>query len=386
MLSHKKNLLLALLVFSQFAGTSLWFAGNIMVKAIAGESATSTIAHLSSMVQAGFISGTLVFALLMLPDRFRASSIFFACSFLGAITNILVLFYFTDLDTVAVFRFSTGFFLAGIYPVGMKLAAEKFPDKLGNAMGFLVGALVLGTALPHLLYGLVDWKIVLSITSVLAMAGGLVVYILLPSTLNNRINKFQPGAISILFQSKNFRSAAFGYFGHMWELYAFWAFIPLLIQAFETKHSVFINTSSWSFIFIAIGGIGCVVGGRLSRIYGSRKIALVALMISGACCALMPFTMGSLFFFVMIMMIWGFSVVADSPQFSTMVAQSAPVEYKGTALTIVTCIGFAITIVSIQVLKYFLEGNQFMIWILLPGPLFGIFATLKYKESKSLGV
>jgi MFS family permease len=385
MLSHKKNLLLALLVFSQFAGTSLWFAGNIMVKAIAGESATSTIAHLSSMVQAGFISGTLVFALLMLPDRFRASSIFFACSFLGAISNILVLFFFNDLDTVAIFRFSTGFFLAGIYPVGMKLAAEKFPDKLGNAMGFLVGALVLGTALPHLLYGMVDWKIVLSITSVLAMAGGLVVFILLPSEKSNRINKFQPGAVGLLFRSRNFRAAAFGYFGHMWELYAFWAFIPLIITAFEIKNSVLVNTSSLSFLFIAIGGIGCVVGGRLSRLYGSRKIAQAALVISGACCALLPFTMGSIFFFVMIMMIWGFSVVADSPQFSTMVAQSAPAEYRGTALTIVTCIGFAITIVSIQVLKYFLEGNTYMIWLLIPGPLFGIISTLKYKESRVSG-
>ena len=377
--SPNRSFLLTLLVFSQFAGTSLWFAGNIMVKGLVVDgNATNTIAHLSSLVQAGFITGTLLFAVLTLADRFRSSVLFFTCSLLAAFTNILILF-FQDLSVVSVLRFATGFFLAGIYPVGMKIAAEKFPDKLGNALGFLVGALVLGTSLPHLLDGFGDWKMVAMITSVLAFTGGLLVLIFIPSEIPKIKNVFNPRAIPVLFQSKNFKRAAFGYFGHMWELYAFWAFVPLIIGKFNEQQSA-IDISQFSFLVIAIGGAGCVAGGLLSKKYGSKVIAMIALLVSLSCCLLIPFTLQYAFLFITLMVIWGFSVVADSPQFSTMVAQSAPVEYKGTALTIVTCIGFAITIVSIQLLKLFFENDIRMIWILVPGPVIGLWFTNKFKS------
>jgi predicted MFS family arabinose efflux permease len=349
-----------------------------MVKGLVFDgNASDIIARLSSLVQAGFITGTLLFAILNVADRFRSSVLFFTCSLLAAFTNILILF-FQDLSVVSVLRFATGFFLAGIYPVGMKIAAEKFPDKLGNALGFLVGALVLGTSLPHLLDGFGDWKMVAIITSLLAFLGGLLVLIFIPSELPKIKNIFNPRAIPVLFQSKNFKRAAFGYFGHMWELYAFWAFVPLIIEKFNQQQSP-IDISKFSFLVIAIGGVGCVVGGLVSKKYGSKFIAMIALLVSLTCCLLIPFTLHYAFVFITLMVIWGFSVVADSPQFSTMVAQSAPAEYKGTALTIVTCIGFAITIVSIQLLKLVFENDIQMIWILVPGPVIGLWFTNKFK-------
>jgi predicted MFS family arabinose efflux permease len=297
---------------------------------------------------------------------------------LAATANILILF-FPDVSMVSVLRFGTGFFLAGIYPVGMKIAAEKFPDKLGNALGFLVGALVLGTSLPHLLDEFGDWKMVAFITSILAAAGGLVVWIFIPSGLPGIKNIFNPKVIPVLFQSKNFKRAAFGYFGHMWELYAFWAFVPLIIEKFNQQQPA-IGISQFSFIVIAIGCAGCIAGGLLSKKYGSKSIAMLALLVSLISCLLIPFALQNSFLFLTLMVIWGFSVVADSPQFSTMVAQSAPAEYKGTALTIVTCIGFAITIVSIQLLKLVFENDIRMIWILIPGPLVGLWFTKQFKS------
>lgn len=374
-----KNFLLTLLVFSQFTGTSLWFAGNVMLKGLVTEgSQVENIALLSTMVQAGFITGTLLFAFLTIADKFRSTTVFFLCCLLAALTNILIL-VFQDFTIVGVLRFLTGFFLAGIYPVGMKIAAEKFPDKLGNALGFLVGALVVGTALPHLLDDFGNWKAVGIITSSLAFTGGLLVYLLIPSSTPLVKNLFNPKAIPLLFRSKNFRAAAYGYFGHMWELYAFWAFVPLIIKYVNSYGSP-VNVATTSFWTIAIGGLGCVAGGILSKKTGSKKIALFALALSAACCISLPFFISNPAVFYTVLFLWGFSVVADSPQFSTMVAQSAPPEYKGTALTIVTSIGFAITIVSIQALKSFFENDIKMIWVLVPGPIFGIWFTRRFKQ------
>jgi predicted MFS family arabinose efflux permease len=372
---------LIILVFSQFAGTSLWFAGNVMVAGLAkqGED-TSLISFLSSMVQAGFICGTLVFAILMLPDRIRASRLFFICSLLAAISNLSIFLNTTDVSFIALMRFLTGFFIAGIYPVGMKIAAEKFPADLGNALGFLVGALVLGTAIPHLLTGFADWQNVLLTTSFLAVVGGVLVLMFLPSNLPGAKNKFDPSAIITLFRSRNFRASAFGYFGHMWELYAFWAFVPMIILQFYSLNATEGNPSIFSFLTIAAGTLGCIAGGLLSKRKGSRQIAFFALLISGFCCLVLPFSLQSGYLFYPLMLIWGFTVVADSPQFSTMVARSATPEYKGTALTIVTSLGFAITILSIQLLNRFFELGQYAIWLLLPGPILGLIATYRYKS------
>ena len=376
--------LLPIIVFSQFAGTSLWFAGNAIINEIQRVNTSAGVANLTSLVQFGFITGTLVFAVLTVADRFKPSVVFFISSCIAAIANALIIFISKDLYWVGALRFITGFFLAGIYPVGMKIAADWFPKKLGNALGFLVGALVLGTAFPYLLksqlYAL-PWKGVLLFTSGLAFFGGLVLLLAVPSKNPVTQNRFESKAFLFVFRSENFRAAAFGYFGHMWELYTFWAFVPVLLQRYNQQQMQNLNPFLWSFIIIATGCSGCIFGGLISQKTGSKKVAFVSLAISGICCLIAPFSFGfSPAFFLSFLLVWGTTVVSDSPQFSSLVAQSALQQYKGTALTIVTSIGFAITIASIQLMQLvFHKGNE-ALWVLAIGPLLGLMALRKWRK------
>ncbi|MGZ5287535.1 MAG: MFS transporter [Flavisolibacter sp.] len=379
----RTKLLLPLVVFAQFAGTSLWFAGNAIIGDIQSDGETH-LAVITSIVQFGFIAGTLVFSLLTLADRFPASRVFFISSCLAAASNLLLLWWSADLSWLLMIRFTTGFFLAGIYPVGMKIAADCFPERLGRALGFLVGALVLGTAFPYAIksnHEWFAWQDVIIYTSLLAFTGGIMILFFTPKNIRQKISQpFRWNTAFTIFKYPNFRAAALGYFGHMWELYAFWAFIPFILSLYNELHAEQLNVALWSFVVIASGMIGCIIGGMLSIKTGSRKIAFIALLISGICCLLVPFSFQlPKEFFLSLMIVWGFMVVADSPQFSTMVAQSAPRENKGTALTFVTSIGFAITIVSIQLLQY-LAGhlNQYALIFLAIGPLLGLMMLKKY--------
>jgi len=378
--------LLPVIVFSQFAGTSLWFAGNAIINDIQPAS-TGGFANITSIVQFGFIAGTLVFSVLSIADRFPASRVFFFSAVVAAAANLLLVWLAKDVSWLMTLRFVTGFFLAGIYPVGMKIAAEHFSGKLGNALGFLVGALVFGTAFPHILRSQLkdlNWQNVLLFTSVLALVGGLLILVCAPSPKSRTASAFRFNTAFTVFGSYNFRSAAFGYFGHMWELYTFWAFVPLILTTYNQLHHANINIAAWSFIIIAVGGLGCVLGGILSQKAGSKKVAFYSLLVSGICCLISPLAFSlSPGLFLLFSLIWGFSVVADSPQFSTLVAQSAPAENKGTALTIVTSIGFAITIVSIQLLKAVYDGlKQNSLVLLLAGPIIGLLFLKNYNKRK----
>jgi MFS family permease len=378
----KPSALLPIIVFSQFAGTSLWFAGNAIINDILPAS-SGGFANITSIVQFGFIAGTLIFSLLTIADRFSAPRVFFFSSLVASVANFLLVWLAKDISWLMTLRFITGFFLAGIYPVGMKIAAEHFPQKLGNALGLLVGALVFGTAFPHILrsqlQGL-NWQNVLLFTSCLALVGGLLILMVVPKKISQSKSSFKFGTAFSVFKSTNFRAAAFGYFGHMWELYTFWAFVPFVLTSFNQINNSDINIPIWSFIVIATGGLGCILGGIISQKAGSKKVAFYSLLVSGICCLLSPiifhFSKG---YFLLILLIWGLTVVSDSPQFSTMVAQSAPPENKGTALTIVTSIGFAITIASIQLLKFLsADWKQNSLLLLFIGPLFGLIFLKKY--------
>ena len=376
------RILLPIIVFSQFAGTSLWFAGNAIINDIQPAS-SGGFANITSIVQFGFIAGTLIFSLLTIADRFSASRVFFFSSLIAATANFALIWLAKDLAWLMTLRFVTGFFLAGIYPVGMKIAAEHFPQKLGNALGFLVGALVFGTAFPHILrsqlQGL-NWQNVLLFTSALAIIGGLLILIFVPHSTPSSKAAFKFNTAFTVFASSNFRAAAFGYFGHMWELYTFWAFLPFILTTYDQLHHSTINVPVWSFIIIATGGIGCILGGIISQKTGSKQVASYSLLISGMCCLLSPFFFHlSAGVFLLVLLIWGLTVVADSPQFSTLVAQSAPAENKGTALTIVTSIGFAITIGSIQLLKYASDAlKENSLPLLFAGPFLGILFLRNY--------
>ena len=343
----------------------------------------SDLGYITSAVQFGFIIGTLLYAVFTIADRFHPSRVFFVSALLGAACNICIVLDVSFFGVLSS-RFLTGFFLAGIYPVGMKIAADYFEAGLGKALGFLVGALVLGTALPHLLAVInlsYDWRGVIYYTSALALIGGLMILLFVPlGPFRKRGSKLRFKLATEIFESRPFRAAAFGYFGHMWELYAFWAFVPSMLVFFDRFNSTDTNVSLISFLVIGGGTLSCIVGGYLSKRFGEKKVAATSLSISGICCLLSPFA----FFtprplFIGFLLVWGLTVIADSPLFSSMVAKNAKPELKGTALTIVTCIGFSITIISIQLLSFLVEyvSFEYSYLMLTMGPLVGVFALFK---------
>ena len=382
---NKSKVVLPIIVISQFCCTSLWFAGNgvmsdLMVSFHLSEQA---LGHLTASVQFGFILGTLTFAVFTIADRFAPSKVFMVCALLGALANLGVTWDGNSLETILTFRFLTGFFLAGIYPVGMKIAADHYEKGLGQSLSFLVGALVIGTAFPHLLKEMtntIHWKSVLITTSALAVMGGLFMVFLVP---NGPYRKFSQqidlSAFFSVFKNHEFRSAAFGYFGHMWELYAFWAFVPIMLATYSFIHAeVDLNIPLWSFLIIGGGGLACVFGGYLAQLFGTRRIAFLSLLLSGICCLLSPwlFMIESQGLFIGCLLFWGMVVIADSPLFSTLVAQNASPEIKGTALTIVNCIGFSITIISIQLINMLSTwtASNSVYAILALGPICGLIA------------
>ena len=386
--------ILPIIVFAQFCCTSLWFASNGVLDHLiqAFELPTTSLGYLTSAVQFGFIIGTLVFASLMLVDRYSPAKVFFISAILGSICNLAVILESNTLMSLLLLRLGTGFFLAGIYPVGMKIASDYYEKGLGKSLGFLVGALVLGTAFPHVL-GVFEsqfpWKWVMATTSVMALVGGLSLYLFVPNgPFRRKSDSLQWFAFITIFKNRPFRKAAFGYFGHMWELYAFWAFVPVLLATYNsaTPNSD-INIPLWSFLIVAIGSLGCVSCGLLSSKIGTSKLASAALFSSFLCCLFVPmmFTLSAPFF-ILFLLFWGFVVIADSPLFSTLVAQSATSELKGTALTITNCIGFAITIVSIQLLAFFLDeiSSRFGYMILAIGPFIGLLVLRNQSRKHSI--
>ena len=374
---------LPVIIFSQFTGTSLWFAGNAIVADLQRDwgLAEQSVGYITSAVQLGFITGTLVFAFLAVADRFSPRWVFFYCSIAGATANVLVLIAPEGLPGLLALRFATGFFLAGIYPVGMKIAAGWYEKGLGRALGYLVGALVLGTAFPHLLRGLgaeLPWQQVLVGVSMLAVCGGVLMFLLVPDGPHlPKGSVFDPRALAIIFRSRAFRASAFGYFGHMWELYTMWAFVPIWLLAYAEYTQIELSVSLWSFVIVAVGFFGCAGGGLISEKLGSAKVAAAQLLISGVCCVLSPlFFNAGLPLFIAFLLVWGITVIGDSPQFSALNAENAPREYVGSALTIANSIGFLITVFSIELVNTLLPllGPQNIFWLLIPGPILGLWA------------
>ncbi len=375
--------ILPMIILSQFACTTIWFAGNAVMADLQQDWGlpADSLGYVTSAVQTGFIVGTLIFAVLAIADRFSPRKVFFVCAMLGAAASLSVTVIPPSYGGLLLLRFLTGFFLAGIYPVGMKVATGWFADGLGRALGLLVGALVLGTASPHLLRALgagLPWEFVIVGVSVLAALGGILMLLFVPDGPHlPGPSRFNPGAFKAAFQAPGFRASAFGYFGHMWELYAFWAFVPVWIASYAAYAETSLDIPLWSFLIIAIGFIGCAIGGLVSVRVGSATVAGVQLSISGFCCLISP-----LAFFaspplaLAFLLIWGINVIGDSPQFSALNAATAPKAYVGSALTIANCIGFSVTIFSIQLLSALADAisPQYLFLALAPGPIVGLLA------------
>jgi MFS transporter, DHA1 family, inner membrane transport protein len=380
--------ILPVIVLSQFAGTSLWFAANAVMPDLqqAWGLPAAALGPLTSAVQLGFVAGTLVFALLMLADRFPPARVFLACSVLAALCNAATLLADGRLAALLALRFGVGFLLAGIYPVGMKIAASWYREGLGAVMGVLIGALVLGTALPHGLRalageglglsftvaGLPPWQVVVLAVSLLAVAGGLATALLVPAAPQAvRAARITPRALALIWSDRRLRASVFGYFGHMWELYAFVVLAPVVMATRLAGSSV----SAGAFWAIAAGCAGCVGGGLLVRPLGSARVAQVQLATSGACCLAAPLMLGApLPLFIAWMLLWGATVSGDSPQFSTLTAQNAPPAVVGSVLTFTNCIGFAISVLSIEL--FVRAAQAWPLALVLPplaiGPVLGL--------------
>jgi DHA1 family inner membrane transport protein len=341
---------LPVLVLAQFAGTSLWFAVNAVMPDLQqafGWPATA-VGSLTSALQWGFIAGTLVFAVLALADRFRATRVFLFCALAGAACTVGAWAMVADFSALLAWRFATGFFLAGIYPVGMKIASQWYRQGLGAALGYLVGALVLGSASAHGLRAVADalpWPSIMLGVAALAAAGGLLILTLgEPPQAPVRVTRMQWQALGTLWTDARVRSSVLGYFGHMWELYTLWVLLPLILG---TRLSG-VGLSWAAFVMLGSGALGCVMGGYAAKRWGSARVAAVFLGISGLCCLLAPAMLHAAdAVFYLWLLVWGISVAGDSPQFSTLTARNAPPQAVGSVLTLTNSIGFAISTLSI---------------------------------------
>lgn len=381
------KLTLYIIVISQFACTSVWFAVNAIMPELATQYGVSesNMSLFTSAIQLGFIAGTLIFALWGIADKYNPTKIFLISALISAFLSCLLLIDGNTMYSIVGIRFLNGICLAGIYPIGIKIAADLYTKELPKVLSLLVGTLVLGTALPHLLnYMALEnglYTVVIA-TALLSTIGGILIGFFIPyKSFTKRPHKFELSRITQLFTNKKLTQSAYGYFGHMWELYAFWAFLPVFFKIYNSINNSNLNVSLYSFLTIAVGFISCYLGSKLTNIYSSKQIAQYSLLGSFICCFSFPFMLyiASAEVFIGFMLIWGMLVIVDSPQLSTLVAQTAPEIYKGTAITIVNCIGFAITIVSIQLISILQSFtiSPYVYLILAIGPLLGVFKLKK---------
>jgi len=371
---------LAVLVLAQFAGTSLWFAVNAVMPDLQRELGwpTAALGTLTSALQLGFILGTLVFALLAVTDRFAPRLVFLICALAGAACTVAAWAMVRQYEALMAWRFATGFFLAGIYPVGMKIAAQWYSRGLGAALGLLIGALVLGSASAHALRAIGDhlpWPTLMLGVAALAAAGGVLLYATVgdaPGAVA-RVSTLQWRALASVWTDRKVRSSVLGYFGHMWELYTMWVLVPLILATRLEG-----PTLSWAaFWVLGAGALGCAGGGWLALRRGSARVAGSQLGISGLCCLAAPWLMqapDALFYAWLVL--WGITVAGDSPQFSTLTARNAPPQAVGSVLTLTNSIGFAISIVSI--LLFVSLADRVALGALIPwlaiGPALGLWA------------
>jgi MFS family permease len=379
--------MLTALCIAEFLGMTLWFSATAVAPTLimdfrlnAGQAAWLTMA-----VQAGFVGGTLFSALLNLPDVMNARWLFAVGCLAGSTANAAVVLV-DEQAAVVVLRLATGIALAWVYPPGMKLAASWFEHKRGSALGFVVGALTVGSAFPHLLASLavnVPWRTLMLAASGCAITGGvLVLAVVRDGPYVSMTAPFDPRAVGRVFSNRRVRLATLGYLGHMWELYAMWTWIA----AFAAASVLAPHGSLVAFVAIASGAVGCVGAGFIADRIGKARIAACAMIVSAGCSATAglafeapPWVLFSL------AVVWGIAVVADSALFSALVTEHSSRDYVGTALTVQLCAGFLLTMVTIRMIPALasIVGWQWAFLLLVPGPLLGTLAMLRLTQDST---
>jgi MFS family permease len=368
---------------------SPWFSASAAVPALKGEwgLTDSGAAWLTLAVQIGFVAGTLFSAFANLPDILPTRRLFALCALLAAVSNAAFGLFAHSRETGVPLRFATGFFLAGVYPPAMKLMATWFRRGRGTALGVLIGSLTLGKASPYLVnaIGSSQWRSNVLFVSVLAVISGLLVLFFVgDGPYAPALARFDFRQLGRVFANRGVRLADFGYFGHMWELYAMWTWAPVVIRTtLEARGSSHSLAEAAAFLVIGSGAVGCVVAGLVADRAGRTLVTSWAMAVSGACCLVIGFFLSaSPFWLLLVASIWGASVVADSAQFSACVTELSDPQYMGTALTIQTCIGFLLTNVTIELVPFFagVVGWRYAFIILAPGPALGVLAMLRLRS------
>jgi MFS family permease len=388
-----------LIALVQVLGLSVWFSASAVVPALRAEWAVSAGAAvwLTASVQLGFVTGAIASTALNLPDRVRPNLLMAGSAAVAAICTAIFAQFAVGLGQGVPLRFATGVCLAGVYPVGMKLTASwSDPARRGRAFGVLIGALTLGSALPHLIDGLGDlpWRGVMSAAAGCGAVGALIAAGLVRSGpyLAGPAPPPYPRYVLTMFAQRAPRLVNLGYFGHMWELYALWTWLPSFLLAGAAARAGSATGSSiglLTFVSIGLAGVlGCLLGGWAADRFGRSRAAVTALVVSGGCCLLSPLFFGAgagvgLAFSV----IWGAAVIADSGVFSTALSEVADPRYVGTALTAQTAIGFALTVVTIQLVPVLADavGWRWAFWLLVPGPVVGAIAMRAFGRSSPGG-
>jgi MFS family permease len=368
---------------------STWFSASAVIPQlrVQWDLSDSGAAWLTIAVQLGFVCGALVSSIVNLSDIVSPRHVILGGA-VGAATVNGLLAIAGGAATGIPLRFATGFFLAGVYPPAFKLMSTWFRKGRGTALGILVGALVVGNAVPHLVNGLggLDWRLVVYATSTLTLAGGMIAELAVregPFPFPRAT--FDPRQAGRVLSNRGVRLASFGYFGHMWELFAAYAWFLVFFSEVLAARGVSVGSAAahTTFAFIAIGGLGSWVGGIMGDRWGRTRTTAVMMGISGSCCVLIGLLFGSPAWLVLLVsLVWGFAIVADSAQFSTMVTELSDQAYVGTALTLQLALGFALTIATIWLIPLLEDafGWRWAFAFLALGPALGIAAMLRLKS------
>jgi MFS family permease len=380
---------LVLIGGAELLAMSLWFSGSAVAPALRSEWGLSESggAWLTLSVQLGFVAGTLVSALGNLPDVFSSRRLFAVSALLGALANAGVAVARGPALGLAL-RFATGFFLAGVYPPGMKIMASWFRRGRGLALGILVGGISLGKGFPYLVnaVGSASWRVNVLAVSVLAVVGGaLVLAFVEDGPFAAPAARFDVAQVAKVFRNRGVRLADFGYFGHMWELYAMWTWFPVFARESFAARGLARPALAEMIAFLVIGAgfVGCVLAGLAADRIGRTAVTSAAMAVSGACCLLIGLLFGgSPWLLLAVAVVWGASIVADSAQFSACVTELSDPPYVGTALTVQTCVGFLLTMASIELVPRLVSavGWRWAFVALAPGPFLGILAMQRLRR------